>query len=281
MKTAGRFLLLAAVLLFLLPSAGRADHNRFLDAALSMLEEGNPFLVRYREDTGLDIPARFPLGCPYFWGGRRADRILQPASPDQNSEYYRTDLSYLYGFDCVGFTRWIMKERGFTEHDSISNLLDRKQYRDLAIPRAAKAKGEKRVHDLRVGDLVALRHPSGGYHIAMFIGTLLDFNYTRKNLPAELVPYLHYPLVIHCAGSSDYYERYRLWLEETGQAGIQPPYGGVIVSLLDAPADDAPLFTPDVLDLKKPCFDLEGYHLEILDLSGEKQERWIHWQEEP
>ena len=62
---------------------------------------------------------------------------------------------------------------------------------------------------------------------------------------------------------------------------VQPPYGGVIVSLLDASAGDAPSFTPDILDLKKPCFDLEGYHLEILDLSGEKQERWIHWRHTP
>lgn len=281
MRTGRLIALLASVLLLMLPSLCRADHSRFLDAALSMLEEGNPFLVRYNEDTGAEIEARFPLGCPYFWGGRRAARILETASPDQDSDYYRKDLTYLYGFDCVGFTRWVMKECGLAEHDAISSLLDRSLYKDDVIYRAAKHTGKERVRYLRVGDLGAIRHPSGGYHIVMFIGTLVDFNYTRKNLPPELVPYLNYPLVIHCAGSSDYYERYRLWLDQKGMKDVQPPYGGVIVSLLDASAGDAPSFTPDILDLKKPCFDLEGYHLEILDLSGEKQERWIHWRHTP
>ena len=34
-------------------------------------------------------------------------------------------------------------------------------------------------------------------------------------------------------------------------------------------------------ELKKPCFDLEGYHLEILDLSAEKRQRWIRWRKRP
>ena len=81
MRTGKLIALLASVLLLMLPSFGYADHSRFLDAALSMLEEGNPFLVRYNEDTDAGIEARFPLGCPYFWGGRRAARILETASP--------------------------------------------------------------------------------------------------------------------------------------------------------------------------------------------------------
>ncbi len=276
--------LLAAVILILLPSFGRADRSRFLDAALSMLEEGNPFLTRYNEDTGAGVRARFPLGCPYFWGGRRVSRILQPASPEQNSDYYRTDRQYLYGLDCVGRTRWVGRQLGYEDHDSISNLLNTSKYKEYVNYRAAKNTAEERVSYLQIGDLVAIRHPSGGFHIAMYIGTLLDFGYTRKNLPPELVPYLHYPLVIHCTGSSDYYERYRLWLEETGQTDVLPPFGGVIVSLLDAPAEAAPSFTPDVPEvpeLKRPCFDLEGYHLEILDLSAEKRQRWIRWRQRP
>ena len=273
--------LLTALLLLLLPSAVRADRSRFLDAALSMLEEGNPFLLRYNEENHTNVEARFPLGCPYFWGGRRVSRILTPASPGQNSDYYRKDEQYLYGLDCVGYTRWIMEQRGFAEHDAVSNLLNRKKYKEYANYRAAKYTGEKRAEYLQVGDLAALQHATGGFHIAMYIGTLFDFGYTRKNLPAELVPYLYYPLVIHCVGSSDYYERYRIRLEEDGQTDIRPPYGGVIVSILDVPESEAPMTTPDVLDLKKPCFELEGYHLEVLDLSGEKRERWIRWRRRP
>ena len=271
--------LMAAVFILLSPVYGRADHSRFLDAALSMLEEGNPFLERYNSENHLNVKARYSLGCPYYWGGRAVSRILRTAMPDQESEYYKKGRNYLYGLDCVGFTRWTVKQAGFAEHDSISNLLDRSKYKNYVVYKASKYTAESRVRELEIGDLVAIRHPSGGYHIAMFIGTLIDFGYTRKNVPEELVSYLHYPLVIHCAGSSDYYERYRLWLEETGQADIEPPYGGVIVSILDVPADAAPSFTPDVLDLKMPCFDLEGYHLEILDISVEKQQRWIRWRE--
>ena len=269
--------LLAAFLLLLSPGSGRADRSPFLDAALSMLEEGNPFLVRYSEINRINVRADYPLGCPYFWGGRHTGRILQPASPAQDSDYYRTDETYLYGLDCVGFTRWVMDQAGYAEHDAISALLNRSLYRDCVVYRAAGCTREERARCLKTGDLAALRHASGGYHVAMFVGTLPDFGYTEKNLPEELVPYLRYPLVIHCTGSSDYYERYRVWLEETGQTGIRPPFGGVIVSILDVPAEAAPSFTPDAEGLRTPCFDLEGYHLEILDLSGEKQERWIRW----
>ena len=272
---------ITAVLLLVSPAFARADRSRFLDAALSMLEEGNPFLVRYNSENRADIQARFPLGCPYFWGGRRVSRILQPASPEQNSDYYRKDRTYLYGLDCAGLTQWVMTQVSLTKHDSISNLLNRTKYKEYLNYQASKHTGKKRARYLKPGDLGALQHADGSFHILMYIGTLVDFGYTKKTVPEELVPYLNYPLVIHCTESSDYYERYRLWLEETRQAGITPPCGGVIVSLLDVPPDAAPASTPDVEGLGRPCFLLEGYHLETLDLSGEKRERWIRWRQHP
>ncbi len=71
---------------------------------------------------------------------------------------------------------------------------------------------------------------------------------------------------------------------ETCDTETLPPFGGVIVSILDVPAEAAPSFTPEVPELPeltKPCFDLEGYHLEILDLSAEKRQRWIRWRKRP
>lgn len=284
-KTAALLLaLLTAAVFLLLPAAAWADRYRVLDAALSMLEEGNPFLVRYNAENHADIQARFPLGCPYFWGGRRVSRILEKASPEQNSDYYHTDGQYLYGLDCVGLTRWAWKQMGFAEHDSISNLLNTSKYKEYVIYQAKKNTGAERARYLQAGDLVALQHAGGGFHIAMYIGTLVDFGYTPKNLPEELIPYLTWPLVIHCTGSSDYYLRYRSRLEETGDTETLPPFGGVIVSILDVPAEATPSFTPDVPELPelaRPCFDLEGYHLEILDLSAEKRQRWIRWRKSP
>ena len=116
----------------------------------------------------------------------------------------------------------------------------------------------------------------------MYIGTLWDFGYTAATLPEALKPYLYFPLLIHCTGSSDYYERYRAYLEQEGMMKeIQPPYGGTIVTLLDAPLSAADAKTPDVLDLGVPCFDLEGYHLQITDLSEEMDIRWLHWRKKP
>jgi len=271
---------LLLLLLLLPPVTGQAARSTVLDAALSMLEDGNPFLVRYNERTGAGIEALCPLGCPYFWGGRRVDRLLEPAYPTQDSDYYKTDQLYLSGLDCAGLTRWILRQAGWSEHDSISRLLDRGQYRDFVVPGAAKTLGEERTKCLQVGDLVALQHASGGFHIALYIGTLMNFGYTAKTLPEELAPYLYYPLVIHCTGSGDYHDRYRDYLEQTGRTDILPPFGGVIVSLLDVPLSTAPLRTAAFPGLEEaPCFDLEGYRLTVLDLSGERQERWIRWRQ--
>ena len=281
MRTLKRIILMTVAAILLLTSAAVADRYHVLDVALSMLEEGNPILKRYNEETGAKIEARFPLGCPYFWGGRQVDMILKPANPEQESDYYRTDKQYLYGLDCAGYTRWITEETGYAPHDSISNLLNRNKYKDFVIYKAAKKTGTQRVEELSIGDILCIEHQDGGYHCAMFIGTLLDYGYTARGLPQELRPYLHYPLLIHATGSSVYYERYKNYLDAQGDTTTQPPYGGVIVTLLDAAPEDAPYHTPDVLDLKTPCFDLEGYHLQVTDLSGEKQTRWIRWRQKP
>ena len=281
MKILKRICLMTFAVILLMTSAGTADRYHVLDVALSMLEEGNPFLVRYNKDTGAEIEARFPLGCPYFWGGRHVEKILEPAAPEQESDYYKPDQQYLYGLDCAGYTRWITEQMGYTPHDSISNLLNRNKYKDYVIYKAAKKTGNKRVEELSIGDILCIEHQDGSHHSAMFIGTLLDFGYTARGLPKELRPYLHYPLLIHATGSSDYYERYRQYLEAKGDTTTLPPYGGVIVTLLDAAPEDTRSRTPAVLDLGAPCFDLEGYHLQVTDLSGEKQTRWIRWREKP
>ena len=273
-----RILLTIMAVLMLLPACGKADRSRILDAALSMLEEGNPFLVRYNKQNSAGITARWPLGCPYLWGGRDAKMVLKTITASQSSEYYRKGRKYLYGLDCIGLIRWIETQAGYAAPASISVMLDRNSYGDRVNYKASKAAGEARTEVLDVGDLLAVRHQSGTYHCAVYIGTLWDFGYTYDTLPTALKPYMYYPLLLHCTGSGDYYERYRAELAGTD---VLPPYGGAIVTLLDAGLSGADSRTPDVLDLGQACFDLEGYHLQVTDLSQERQVRWLHWREKP
>ena len=272
-------LILAVLLAPGISSAG--ERSKYLDAAFRFLEAGNPFLVRYSALAGTEIESVCELGCPYFWGGRHVSSLLRPESPSSSSEYYQKDQKYLYGLDCVGFTRWINQKTGYEEHPPISALLNRSLYRECIIRGAAYAAGEELAALLRIGDLLAIQHLSGGFHIAMYCGTLSYYGYTAETVPPELAPYLEYPLLIHCTGSSDYHERYREFLEKQGMADIRPPFGGVIVSILDVPPSAAPSATPDAIGLSTPCFDLEGYHLQITDLSQEKQYRWIRWRQRP
>ncbi len=274
-------ILLFVLLCLAISPASCADRSRYLDVALSFLEEDNPFLLRYNEQTGAGIKARFELGCPYFWGGRQAGAILRPASSSSSSDYYKTDRKYLCGFDCVGFTRYINLKTGYAEHPPVSGMLNRSLYTECIIRGAAKAHGEELSSLLRIGDILAIRHPSGGFHSAMYCGTLSYYGYTETTLPEELIPYINYPLLIHCTGSSDYHLRYKAWLEAQGMEDIEPPYGGVIVTILDVPPEAATASTPGAINLGAPCFDLEGYHLQVTDLAQEKQYRWIRWRGKP
>ena len=280
-----RIIALLIVVVMLCPVVGHAERSKYLEAALRFLEEDNPFLLRYNEMNGTNVKALCPLGCPYFWGGRHVKSLLKVASPGSSSEYYKTDLKYLYGLDCVGFTRWIDEWLGYEPHPAISQLLNTTQYTENLIRGAKNAAGEDRTAVLRIGDLVVMQHASGGFHVAMYCGTLSFFGYDEDSVPPELIPYLGYPLLIHCTGSSDYYERYRVYLESQNEYDVQPPSGGVIISILDVPLSEATATTPDAvglttsdaIDLCVPCFDLEGYHLQITDLTQEKHVRWIRW----
>ena len=49
----------------LIRARGSMNASPVLDAALSLLEEGNPFLIRYNIITGSAVQARMPYGVPY------------------------------------------------------------------------------------------------------------------------------------------------------------------------------------------------------------------------
>ena len=275
--------LLALGLLFLfLPSAACAERNRMLETALSFLEEDCPFLRRYNEAEGTDIRALCPLGCPYFYGGYNTGHLLKPAHPDHESDYYRKENLYLYGMDCSGFTRYIVEQAGYERHPRTSALINPALYTGYLLPGAKEATGKDRASRLKTGDLLVIQHQAGGYHMAMYCGTLRDFGYGADTVPEELAPYLDYPLLIHSTGSSVYHERYRRYIEEQlGRTDIVPPYGGVIVTVLDVPPSAAPDRTPEAGGLERPCFVLEGYCLQVTDLAQEKYYRWLRWRQRP
>jgi len=284
-KTAGRLpcLLLALLLLALPLRAPALEPHPVLSAALSMLEEGNPFIARYNGLTGSQVEARFPLGAPYFFGGLAEEKILRVMRPWQESRYYKMDRFYLYGLDCGGFTAWALKQAGRPRHPAIARLLSRDRVFDQNRLNLNGLPWEELPQHLQPGDLYALRH-SLGRHIMLYIGTLKDFGYTEDSLPAALKPYLHYPLVAHASANPFYYRRYTRYIARHIKiTPVTPPDGGVMVSLLGVPKDAAPYSLPNpALPGREPdstshYFLLSGYPLTVYDPSGALYAGWFRW----
>ena len=103
----------------LIRARGSMASSPVLDAALSLLEEGNPFMERYNIITGSFVQARMPYGVPYLYGGQAETHVFakEPEYIVQeawiNSPiYYRAGVTYIYGFDCAGYVKWVWKQAG-------------------------------------------------------------------------------------------------------------------------------------------------------------------------
>jgi hypothetical protein len=55
----------------------------------------------------------------------------------------------------------------------------------------------------------------------------------------------------------------------------------VIVTILDVPPEAAPMKTTDGDGTEIPCFELEGYHLQVTDLNAERTYRFVRWRKRP
>lgn len=250
-------LLLAACLPFLASAAPLAP-SPLLDSALSMLEEGNPILLRYGQLRGEPLAARYPDGCPYFFGGKLARLIHQPRQALQSSDHFKEGRWYIYGLDCYGFVSWAYQESGLKPPRRITDSFNAALMRDRQIPLMAKPP-ETWPEILRPGDLIALR----GYynHIMIYIGTLSDYGYTLDSAGPALASYLHYPLFIQSGAHHRYVERYAAFIQRLGKSyTIHNTDGGVSVVLLGTPEGAAP-FTAQVGQERLPYFQLEGYDL--------------------
>ncbi len=217
-------------------AAGSVTKSPYLDVAFSALEEGNPFLLRYNLLTGSQVRPRFTLGIPYFFGAqdervfaKEPDYIVLPAW--QNSEYYRSGTNYLYGFDCMGYVKWVWKEAAGEKLTTIMNLFSTVKRSLYNEKNPFTGTWQELAEQLQVGDLIALAEP--GAHVVMFIGTLRMYGYDETQVPL-LAPYLDYPLVIQCGVHPAFGERFQ-HLIETGlqkYRSASTTDGGVCVALL-------------------------------------------------
>lgn len=228
-----------------LREAGSLARSPWLDAGLSLMEEGNPFLVRYNIIAGGKATSILPFGVPYLYGGRAANHVFS-RTPDYAVEkawisspaYYVAGTSYLYGFDCVGYVRWVWEQTTEMEWPGCDALL-RDGERHVLDTDSLMPDWEDLARILRPGDILVLRHPDN--HTALYLGTLRQFGYTEEDVP-ELAPYLDYPLVMHAAVNAAVARRFD-WLIHNGlpkYRGSQPPDGGVCAAILGVPVQAAP-----------------------------------------
>lgn len=281
-----RLIALVLVLMSLnIPAMAELEQSPILDAALSMLEEGNVFLERYNALTGSEVEARFTYGAPYFFGGKHDQMIdgvplvfsHEPGYAKrviwEQTRFYDKGKYYLYGFDCSGFTQWVYSEVGYPEHPPLDQMILNygKYGKNNHVYSHRKGKEmpawDELASTLQVGDLLVGKNRAR--HVMMFIGTLRDFGFTEEEVP-ELAAYLDYALVIHCGPNLMYGPRMQEWLDAHADDpyydGVLTPDGGVAVSIIGVPFEDAPYQEHvDITDFA--WFELaDGYKLTIWDL---------------
>lgn len=278
-------LTLALLSLLSVPALAEVEKSPLLDAALSMLEEGNAFLTRYNELTGSSVEARFELGAPYFFGGKHdyeingeplvfsREPLYAKRTVWEQTRFYDKGKYYLYGFDCSGFTQWVYSEVGWPEHPPLDQMiLNYGKYQKKNHVYSHRKGKEMPAYSelaatLEVGDLLVGKNRAR--HVMMFIGTLRDFGFTEEELP-ELAPYLDYALVIHCGPSIMYGERIQGFLDAHADdpyyQNVLVPDGGVAVSIIGVPFEDAPNHAHEGIT-DYAWFDMpDGYKLTIWDL---------------
>ncbi|MBO2518040.1 MAG: hypothetical protein CW338_12355 [Clostridiales bacterium] len=233
-------------------AAAEIEKNEFIDISFTMLDAENLFLARYNEMTGSDVTVWFEYGLPYFFGGVNESMLfsvypqMRKRTNETQTTWYKPDTVYLYGFDCMGYVKWICKKAGRENLDSIQhsiiNYTDYKNYYVFSsnshLNMKMPAWGELYKY-LKVGDLFMIKH--GGFHAMMYIGTLRDFGFTAEEVP-DLAEYLDYPLVIHSGVSPAYAPRYEkvFAADYDYYKNCELMDGGVQVSILGVPIDKVP-----------------------------------------
>ena len=164
-KLTALLVLMLTMVLSILPAQAEVERSKLLDAAFSMLEEGNDFVRRYNEMTGAEVTATFVDGCPYFFGGKADDETtltrLFSRAPLYNkreiweqTRFYDKGSYYLYGLDCSGFTQYLCKQLGYT----------------IKRTAAQQLSNGSAVTNLQVGDLVFFNNTYSSSLAATHVG---------------------------------------------------------------------------------------------------------------
>lgn len=280
-RSAGRAwaLALAAILLLCSFSAGaEVERNGLLDSAFSLLEEGNIFVERYNQITGAEVTPLFKYGMCYLFSGKTFAEITHDypdysiTTAKETTKNYRKGSRYINGFDCSGFTQWVLSENDLPAHPLLGHMIiNYNEYRQNYVysnnshiqknmPMLSKYEVDwvEVNRHLQVGDLLCRKIL--GRHVMMYIGTLRDYGFSEEELP-ELKDYLDYPLVIHCGPNPQYEERFtELVANDERYAGCLVTDGGVNVSLLGVHMNDAPYIGKNGVK-KTGYFKLDDEHV--------------------
>jgi len=245
----------------------RVSGTDTLDAAVSMLEEGNLFLEMYDETGDSLAEARYELGVPYYFGGKNPEKILKPYHPLQTTNYYKAERIYLCGFDCKGFIQWVQAEAGVGIMPGIDDMLAQNADCFFLSKRDVSLWGRY----FRPGDLIAIDH--GMKHVMMFLGTLRSLGIPEGDVP-EVAGLYDAPLFIHCGSNLFYYDRYLPWIKEQGYTQVYPPDGGVTVSVAMPDLSLAQETGKAVWGQSFGWFDIGGESLLIFPLDNCNELAW-------
>ena len=115
--------------------ATQIARNPYLDIALSCLEKDNPILNRYNEITGADIQPMLETGMPYYFGGQDYSRLLTVGSVWETTRYGIKGQKYVYGFDYVGYVRYIQTQMGDELVPSLTSMITQRhsKYKDYTL----------------------------------------------------------------------------------------------------------------------------------------------------
>ena len=256
-------------------SGGSIARSALLDQGFALLERGNPFQARYNLLTGASVESLFPLGVPYFWGGR-SYAVTTERLPDYTTReawqsspsFYEKGVTYLYGFDCIGLVKAVYRLAGrpiegevVAKGEDAWCLAGAHVFCDDVHPVPEDWKAVART--MQVGDVMVIHHP--GTHAMMYMGTLRQYGYTAAQLPA-LADYLDYPLMLQSGANPYSYLRFDRLISTSSDARVRsasPSDGGAGVCILGVPRSEA--------ELELTChedtyygFDVEGSFVPIM-----------------